>query len=276
MIRPGAAYPAALVAAWSLAFAAATWKVAVVAEVFAPNALLAACALARAQDPHRPPIGGIGSAVDAMIFYVAKGPPGACGEDCSEWIAAEGAVQFDTHKRLINILDRLEGRKLPLVINARGRSNLNVAASLGRILRERGIDTLAGPTMVKACRGIPESVCFTLKRLGGPLIGVADLGAARCGLDCLLILAGGVHRSLSPEATVAVNGRYIANRLAPNVSDDRRQGLTAVYGEQLRTYLRDMGVDTELVDISDRVTQPRRATELAPADWQRLKLVTSP
>ena len=29
------------------------------------------------QLPERPPVGGIGSAPDAMIFYVAKGPPGA-------------------------------------------------------------------------------------------------------------------------------------------------------------------------------------------------------
>lgn len=230
----------------------------------------------QAQDPHRPAVGGVGSPVDAMIFYAAKGPPGACGEGCSEWIAAEGAVQFDTHKRLINILDRQEGRKLPLVINARGESNLNVAASLGRILRERGIDTIAGPTEVKACRGIPESECFTLKRLGGPLNGVADLTAARCGLGCLLILAGGVHRNLSPDTKVMVSGRFIANRLAPNVSDERREGLTSLYGEQLRVYLRDMGVDTELLDIVDRNSELRRVTELPASDWRRLKLVNTP
>jgi len=54
----------------------------------------------------RPPIGDYGSPPDAMIFYVAHGAAGACGPGCADWIAAEGTVQWDTHKRLIAILDR--------------------------------------------------------------------------------------------------------------------------------------------------------------------------
>ena len=94
---------------------------------------------AAAQTQPRPPVGGFGSPPDAMIFYVAHGAADACGQGCSDWIAAEGTVQWDTHKRLIAILDRQGGRKLPLVIHSWGASNLNVAASLGRILRDRGI-----------------------------------------------------------------------------------------------------------------------------------------
>src|SRR4029077_18774472 len=61
---------------------------------------------AGAQTTPRPPIGDFGSPPDAMIFYVAHGAAGACGQGCSEWVAAEGTVQWDTHKRLIAILDR--------------------------------------------------------------------------------------------------------------------------------------------------------------------------
>ena len=50
--------------------------------------------LAHAQTPQRPPIGGFGSLPDAMIFYVAHGAAGACGQGCSDWIAAEGTVQW--------------------------------------------------------------------------------------------------------------------------------------------------------------------------------------
>jgi hypothetical protein len=128
-----------------------------------------AAGFAQAQTPQRPAIGDIGSRPDAMIFYVARGAAGACGQGCSEWIAAEGTVQFDTHKRLINILDRQAGRKLPVIIHSWGESNLNVATSLGRILRDRGIDTTAGPTEVEACNGKSEAECFALKRSGGPL-----------------------------------------------------------------------------------------------------------
>src|ERR1700719_1699109 len=112
---------------------------------------------ALAQTAARPPVGGIGELPDAMIFYVAHGAADACGQGCSEWIAAEGTVQWDTHKRLIAILDRQAGRKLPVIIHSWGESNLNVATSLGRILRDRGIDTTEGSTEAEACNGKPEA-----------------------------------------------------------------------------------------------------------------------
>ena len=236
---------------------------------------LVAAGYAQAQDPHRSAVGGIGSPVDAMIFYVAHGADGACGKGCSEWIAAEGTVQWDTHKRLIAILDRQAGRKLPVIIHAWGESNLNVAASLGRILRDHGIDTTAGTTDVEACHGKSETECFALKRPGGPLDAKVTLTDIRCDLACVLTLAGGVHRSLPAGTKVIVGGMSIRNRLAPNVSEERRQGLTVEYRELLRRYLRDMGVEPELVDIVDRNSEAKRQTEMPPSEWARLHVVTS-
>ena len=92
--------------------------------------LIAFVAAGSAQALQRPPVGGIGSPPDAVIFYVARGAAGACGQHCSEWIAAEGTVQWDTYKRLLAILDRQAGRKLPVVIHSWGESNLNVSTSL--------------------------------------------------------------------------------------------------------------------------------------------------
>jgi len=235
---------------------------------------LVAIAGAAAQTTTRPPIGDFGSPPNAMIFYVAHGAPGACGQGCSDWIAAEGTVQWDTHKRLIAILDRQGARKLPLVIHTSGESNLNVAVSLGRILRDRGIDTTDGATEVDACAGKPEAECFALKRPGGPLDAKMNLADARCDIACVLILVGGVHRSLAPGARMILTGMAIRNRLAPNVSDEHREGLTIYYEEQFRVYLREMGIDTELVDIVDRNSQVRRATELPPSEWTRLHIVT--
>jgi hypothetical protein len=81
---------------------------------------------------------------------------------------------------LLAILDRQAGRKLPVVIHSWGESNLNVATSLGRILRDRGIDTTVEPTEVEACNGKPEAECFALKRTGGPLDAKVNLSEARC------------------------------------------------------------------------------------------------
>jgi hypothetical protein len=237
--------------------------------------LLSFVAAGFAQTSQRPPVGGFGSPPDAMIFYVAHGPAGACGQGCSEWIAAEGTVQWDTHKRLINILDRQNGRKLPVIINSWGESNLNVATSLGRILRGRGIDTMAGPTGVEACRGKPEAECFALKRPGGPLEARMNApDAVGCDLACVLILAGGVHRSLPASTRVILSSMSIHNRLAPNVSRDEREGASTRFGELFRIYLHDMDVETELLDIVDRNSEARRQTELPPSEWTRLRIVT--
>jgi hypothetical protein len=233
---------------------------------------LIAAGLAEEQTPQRPPVGGIGSPPDAMVFYVARGAPGACGPGCSEWIAAEGTVQWDTHKRLINILDRQAGRKLPVVIHSWGESNLNVATSLGRILRARGIDATMGPTEVEACSGKSDAECFALKRPGGPLEAKIKRPDDPCDLTCVLILAGGVHRSLPPGARVTLTGMSIHNRMAPNVSKDERVGATARFDELFRIYLRDMGVETELLDIMDNTSDS--GIELPPAEWTRLRIVT--
>src|SRR4051812_26943245 len=194
--------------------------------IFSAVVTAAAAGFALAQTPPRPPVGGIGQLPDAMIFYVARGAAGACGPGCSEWIAAEGTIQWDTHKRLINILDRQNGRKLPVIINTWGRSDMNVATSLGRILRGRGIDTTAGPTEVAACIGKTEEECFALKRPGGPLEARLRAADASCDIACVLTLVGGVNRSLTPGTQVLLSGMAVSNRLGLKVSDEHREGLT--------------------------------------------------
>ncbi len=247
---------------------------------FAPIVALAALiglAAASAQTPpgQRPPVGGFGSPTDAMIFYVAHGAPGACGEGCSDWIAAEGTIQWDTHKRLIAILDRNAGHKYPVVIRAWGSSNLNTAVSLGRIMHDRGIDASAGTTDVEACHGKTDADCFALKRPGGPLDAKLNVTAQSCDLGCALMLVGGIHHSLPPGTRVLLGGMAIHNRLAPNVSDERREGLTTLFSEQFRVYLREMGVQTELLDIVDRNSAAHRESELPASDWKRLGIVTA-
>ncbi|MBP2426130.1 hypothetical protein AB7M49_006821 [Bradyrhizobium elkanii] len=233
---------------------------------------LAAAGLAQAQT--RPPVGGVNSAPGAMIFYVAHGAPDACGPGCSDWIAAEGAVQWDTYKRLLAILDRQNGRKLPVVINVKPGSDLTVAASLGRILRGRGIDAAVAATEVEACTGKSEEECFALKRPGGPLDAKEKLSGAPCELACVLMLAGGVHRSLPPGNRVILTARMqIYDRLASNVSAEHRDSLTTIFTDQFRRYLSEMGIDHELFDVTaDRAGG--RYVEVPASEWARLHLVT--
>ena len=108
---------------------------------------------ARSQDEARPPVGGITSPQGAMIFYLAHGQDGACGPSCSDWIAAEGVVEWDTFKRLFAFIERLgSASKLPVVLNVWGKGNLNVATTLGKIIREHGLNVSAGTTLVAGMR----------------------------------------------------------------------------------------------------------------------------
>lgn len=227
-----------------------------------------------AQAQIRPPVGGVNSAPGAMIFYVAHGAADACGPGCSDWIAAEGAVQWDSYKRLLAILDRQNGRKLPVVINIKGQSNLNVASSLGRILRDRGVDAVVAATEVEACDGKSEDECFALKRPGGPLDAKEKPSGTACDFACVLVLSGGVHRTLPPGSRVVLSGMAIHNRLAPNVSSEQRDSLTSIFTDQFRRYLGEMGIDHELLDVALRNAGGGRYVEIPASEWPRLHLVT--
>jgi hypothetical protein len=231
---------------------------------------------ARSEEVARPPVGGVTSPPGAMIFYFAHGPEGACGPNCSEWIAAEGVVELDTHKRLFAFMDHFGKRKAPIVLNVWGEGNLNVATALGKIIRDHELDVSAGITVVAECAGASEGACFALKRSGKPLDATINSSSVWCDIVCVLILTGGVHRTLAAGAKVIVGPTHISNRLAPNVSRERQKGLQERYGDQFRLYLTQMGVRAELVDMIDQNSQSGRATQLSRDDWLRLGIVTEP
>src|SRR5205085_1737488 len=73
-----------------------------------------------------------------MIFFVAKGEPGACGPGCSEWIAAEGMIDPDAGQRLRDFVVGLQRRDLPIFFNSMG-GLAGQAVSLGVVMREHSI-----------------------------------------------------------------------------------------------------------------------------------------
>jgi hypothetical protein len=60
--------------------------------------LVCATAPAAAGDAPSPDIAKIIQR-EQMIFFVARGEPDACGAGCSEWVAAEGRIDFDAPRR---------------------------------------------------------------------------------------------------------------------------------------------------------------------------------
>jgi len=235
-------------------------------------ALLAASALA--EDAARSPTGGVTSPTGAMIFYLAHGRDGSCGPNCSEWIAAEGVVEWDTFKRLFAFLQHLGDRKAPVVLAVWGAGDLNVAVTLGKIIRDHQLDVTAGTTVVAQCAKVTEAACFALKRGGQPLDAVLDTSFVACDVVCVLALAGGVHRVLPAGAKVVIGPTHIRNRLAPN--EEHQQGLQARFGDRYRLYLTQMGVSSEVADIIVGNAETGRSTQISRDNWRRLGLVTDP
>jgi hypothetical protein len=222
----------------------------------------------------RPPVGGVGSPLDAMIFYAAHGGEEACGADCTDWIAAEGVVEWDTFKRLFAFLDRFGANKRPVVLNVPGRGNLKTAMSLGKIIRDRGLNVSVGPTVVARCAHAAEADCFALKRAGQVLDASIDTSAVECDLACVVVLAGGVRRTLPADARVVIGAVAIRDPRGTNVAPDIKQNLTTYYDDQIGLYLAQMGVNPQLVEIMDRNAKAKRATQLTNSDWLRLGIVT--
>jgi hypothetical protein len=218
--------------------------------------------------------GGWGRVVAGRRLDLSStGASGACAENCSHWLAAEGTVHWDGYKRFIAGLDRFADRKRPVFLNVRGQSNLNVAMSIGRLLRERGYDVGVGQTIADQCRGLNDSDCVALKRSGVSLpASLSSIGT--CDLACVLILAGGVRRTLPEDTTVLIQSAQIVNRLGLNVSDEHREGLHAHFREQIKLYFAQMGVDPALADTIDANYGIARKTQLSRADMVRLRIVT--
>jgi hypothetical protein len=130
-----------------------------------------------------------------------------------------------------------------------------------------------GQTIVDQCRGLSDSDCVALKRSGVPL--PASLSSiAACDVACVLILAGGVRRTLPEDTTVLIQNTRIRNRLGLNVSDEHRDGVHAYFHEQSKIYFSQMGIDPALGDMIDANFGTSRNTSLSRADVVRLRIVT--
>jgi hypothetical protein len=220
----------------------------------------------------RPAVGGVVSLPDAVLIYPAEAAPGACGANCSHWLAVEGTVHWDAHTRFIAALDRFSDRA-PIFLDVRGQSDLKTAMSIGRLLRERGYDDVSvGRTTVDQCRGLNDSDCVTLKRSGVSLpASLSSLGT--CDLACVVILAGGARRRLPEDTTVLIQNTKIRNRLGLNISNEAREGLHEHFRDQFRRYFEQMGIDPTLADIIEANYETARDTRLSRADMVRLRIV---
>ena len=137
-----------------------------------------------------------------MTFTLARGG-GECDPDCPEWIAAQGEITPATAAAFRAFLDKMDGRRRPIVINSGGGS-VDAGIEMGRLIRARKLAVAVGVTRVfeppSAFNLMPPSVRT-------PKLGYASSYPAFCASACTLVLAAGVERYASPLALVGVRNQ---------------------------------------------------------------------
>jgi hypothetical protein len=131
----------------------------------------------------RPPAA---SPAPAVMFYVAKGAPDACGRGCDRWIAVEGQINGDAAGRFKAFIKRhLKDRHLPMYFSSPG-GNLEQAIFIGHMLRELSAVARVARTIVKDCgfEAQTSEVCLKLKRSGRELAGELSTRGAQCNSAC--------------------------------------------------------------------------------------------
>jgi hypothetical protein len=155
------------------------------------------------------------------------------------------------------LLDRLNGRKLPIFFDSLGGS-LPHGLAIGRLIRERGLTAGVSHTVVQECATVKSDICKLLKSSGLTLNG--DLHSlARCISACVFALISGRERLVPPGVQFAVH--------SPTLTRRRPDGTTVAAAEinaastnkvlddammKIQKHIREMGIDNGLFEIIER------------------------
>jgi hypothetical protein len=149
---------------------------------------------ARATADLRPPARMRGAPPIRFVRVMSAEP--ACAPDCPEWLSAEGRIGPGAAADLAEALQRLDGRRLPILIHSPGGSVAD-AMAMGELIRARGLTVAVARTLITDC---PERAP---RCASGP--GRAITGGAMCASACVLVLAGGVERLVGPAPLIGVH-----------------------------------------------------------------------
>jgi hypothetical protein len=232
-----------------------TFKAALLAAMLVPLAASAATHSDRAKAKKPRPF--LNSS--PMVYYLAKGEDDACGQGCSEWIAAEGQIDADAAQRLRAFLNRLGKRKLPIFFQSPG-GNGTTSTVMGRLLRERGMTTGVSETVPTGCKGVSEALCRTLKR-SGRVLPATLRNVSACNSACVFALIGGKVRQVPPGARLGVHSAKVVvlrtdghkpKFSARQIASFQKNKL-AELNVQFRRYVQEMNIDVGLFDLLSRV-----------------------
>ena len=188
--------------------------------------------------------------VFSTVPYTADG---GCLDDCPRIMQAVGPITTATPQAFLNFARREIGKPgliNILLIHSPGGS-VNSSIAFGRILRKLGAVVVVARAM-------------DVGQMPRATAGRKDLGLApnlrfmsgTCASACVYALAGGMKRVVPPESRIAVH------RMAGNIGhfdvatrefENRQVYAGATELNALTTYIQDMGVSPDLVDMAESV-----------------------
>ncbi len=216
--------------------------------------LLATTTLASA-DLRPPPPRPRGAPPMRFVRVVSADP--ACEPNCPEWLSAEGRIEPGSARAFAEAVERLNGRRLPILIHSPGGS-VPDAMAMGELIRAKGLAVAVARTLIMNC---PESA---LKCPDGP--GKAITGGATCASACVLVLAGGVERLAGPVPLIGVHQITTLVRVPEglaHLTSTRKLYEQRGIDAEVKDYLAAMGVGEPVMTLA-------RKTPAASVRWLNL------
>ena len=223
--------------------------------------LMAAPAYADLRPPARPR----GPPPMRFVRVVSADP--ACQPNCPEWLSAEGRIEPGAARAFADAVERLKGRRLPILIHSPGGSVAD-AGAMGELIRAKGLAVAVARTLITNC---PEA---SPKCPDGP--GTAITGGAICASACVLVLAGGVERIAAPSARIGVH--QITTLVSETEGLAHLKSTRKIYEQKgvdaaVEAYLAAMGVGEPVMTLM-RKTWAASIRWLSPAELKDSHLAT--
>lgn len=192
-----------------------------------------------------------------LVVYLAQGHDGACGRDCSEWIAVEGTFDRNAAARFRDFVTRLGRRNLSVFFNSPGGVQQQ-AEAIGAFMRQRGMTAGVAKTFPETCTTADSRTCELSKKSGKKLNSGWSSVGAQCSSACVYALLGARERLVPRGSYITIHSpRLVLCALTDgtilNHKDSRCIHLQNEQKARTIRYVRQMGGDPALVEAAYRV-----------------------
>jgi tetratricopeptide (TPR) repeat protein len=179
-----------------------------------------------------------------MKVEVVRHADPKCGDQCADWIAAQGRIDRSTPAKFRAVLASLGSRSLPVFIDSVG-GDLEASYQIGRMIRARNLAVYVTRTEPGPCPSTRE-VCRKgeLARLK---FGLPRGKLASCASACTNILASGAVRSVGPTALVGLHQASYYSVQEDALTIARARKIPERVYVKMKDYLVEMGVDANLM-----------------------------